>query len=334
MDRACIDPDGVPAASAVPSDAVPAQPRDTHFDFRHKVFTMPGAVFTRAADSQEPILNVLLGELKASLGFVTLMDAFGLEEEGHDALLLQQVEQGLLYVKAIRPGEKIPNELLDGTASWAVEERHRIVARGRLTLQIVAWITGEETIVADLDALGAVVDDPQTKARLRAAYNEIAAKLGYGDDFEQKINDRLDDLVQELSYIEALRDRFKVIRGIGDKLTRMTALYRTDRVLAAEVARMHGLLKKPLSYYDAMFEQADAQTGEVLGALRAFPTTVEFIRTTRDQLRQRLLDWEELLQSWNAAALERGPALEQLQKRTYRYLAQRFLDTQVWQRRA
>lgn len=318
-----------PVAEAAPS----SPPRDTHFDFEHKVFTISGAFFALDQGNKQPVLNITLGDLKASLSFKTLKESFDIPEGGHDSKLLGVVEKGLAYVKQIRPGEKIPGELLDGSASWSVEPRHLMIAKGRITVQLVSWITGSEMIVVDLEELEQVVEDPQTKTRLKAAYTQIAENLGIIDNAEQYINDRIDDLSQELSYIEALRDRFKHIQAISDNLTRIGQLYRTDRLLNSEISRMQGMLKKPLRQYDSIFEQADAQTGEIVGALKSFDTTVAFVRKTRDDLRMRLMEWEELLQAWDGVPIERSQAVEQLQKQTYRFLASRYIETKVWERK-
>ena len=320
-------------ASEQPPDAAPAPMRDTHFDFQHKIFSLSGAFFAMDPTAKEPVLHITLGDLKAALPFQTLKESFNIEEDSHDARLLGVVAKGLRFVKQIRPGEKIPGELLDGSASWSVDEKHRLVARGRLTVQLVSWITGSEMIVVDIDELEQIVEDPQTKARLKTAFNAIAEKLGITENAEQYITDRIDDLTQELSYIEALRDRFKNIRAISENLARVTQLYRTDRNFVSEVARMQGLLKRPLKEYDAIFEQADAQTGEIVGALKAFETTVTFIRKIRDDLREKLIEWEELLHAWDGVPIEKSQTIEQLQKMTYRFLANRYMESKVWERK-
>lgn len=307
--------------------------RDTHFDFQHRVFQISGAFFCLDPTSKDPVLNITLGDLKAALPFNTLRESFDIPEENRDHKLLDIVAKGLKFVKVIRPGERIPGELLDGRASWAVDDKHRTIARGRLTVQIVSWITGSEMIVVDIEQLEQITDDPKTKERVRNASSQIAEKLGITKNPEQYISDRIEDLTQELSYIEALRDRFQHIRTIDENLAKIAQLYRSDRGFVNEVSRVRGLFKKPLRDYDAIFEQADAQTGEILGALKDFQTTVTFIRKIRDELRMRLLDWEELLADWDGVELEKSMAIEQLVKRTYRFVANRFMETKVWERK-
>lgn len=307
--------------------------RDTHFDFEHKVFSLPSAFFCVEPNSKEPVLNILLGDLKAALTFVTLVESFQIEEGGHDWRLLEIVQEGLAYVKQIRPGEQIPGELLDGRASWSVEDRHRILAKGRLTMQIVSSFGGAETIVSDADQLEQILDDPQTTTRMKAAFQQIAQRLGIQGNSEQYLSDRIDDLAQELSYIEALRDRFKDIRKIDTKLGKLTQIYRTDRTLCAEINRMQGLIRKPVREYDMIFDQADAQTGDIVGALKDFHTTVQFIRKIRDEMRAKLLEWEDLLQAWDTTSMERSSQLEHLHKQTYRFLASRYIESKIWVKR-
>ncbi len=341
-DETTPSPETAPAADAAPDDAVAekaaqenvlVQPmRDTHFDFQHKVFSLPGAFFCQEANSKEPVLNILLGDLKAALAFPTLMESFQIEDGTHDARLLEIIEQGLAFVKQIRPGEEIPGELLDGRASWSVEDKHRIIAKGRLTVQIVSSFTGNEMIVSDIDELEQLVEDPQTKERMKAAFAKIAERLKLTNDYEQYLTDRIDDLAQELSYIEALRDRFKHIRRIDQAMAKLATIYRTDRTFCSELNRMQGLIRKPLREYDLIFDQADAQTGDIVGALRNFHPTIQFIRKIRDDLRAKLLEWEELLQGWDEITMERSPKVEALQKQTYRFLASRYIETTVWKR--
>jgi hypothetical protein len=321
------------ASSETKDDASATPARDTHFDFEHKVFAISGAFFSTDPAEKKPVLNITLGDLKASLGFTTLRESFGLPEDGHDVKLLDVVAKGLKFVKIIMPGEQIPGELLDGRASWAVEDKHRMVARGRITVQLVSWVTGHEMIVVDVSELEQIVEDPGTKERLKTAFQEIGKKLGIMENAEDTITNMVGSLAQELSYIEALRDRFLHIRTIADNLIKATQIYRTDRGLVSEIARMQGLLKKPLSGYDSIFEQADAQTGEIVGALKSFDTTVHFIRKIRDDLRARLLDWEDLLRLWEATPVEKSQKLEQTLKATYRFLATNFIETKVWERK-
>lgn len=320
-------------SSASPAAGQPQKNTNTHFLFQHKVFNVPGAYFSVAHDSRQPVLHFLLGDLKASVPFPTLREAFEIPDESADFKLLQVVEKGLSFVKVIRPGESIPSELLDGSASWKVEEKHRMIAKGRLTVQIVSWVTGNEAIVVDLTQLEQLVEDPLTKQRLQMAFGEIAKRLGIPDERKQEIIDRVDAFAHELSYIEALRDRYSCIRSINDKLVLLTKVYRTDRNLTQELSRMLGLFGKATKEFDPIFEMADAQTSEILGALKAFEAQVSFIRQVRDDLHIRLMDWDEVIAGWQDQPAERCQKVENLLKALYRFLANKYIEVKVWARK-
>ncbi|CAK0777555.1 DUF2326 domain-containing protein [Azospirillaceae bacterium] len=306
--------------------------RSTHFLFQHKLFTLSGAYFSMSKDVDEPVLNVLLGDLRASLPLPSLEASFGIVPDSPDGRMLKLVSDGLRFVKVIRPGESIPCELLDGTASWSVEDKHRIIARGRLTMQLVSWITGSETIVVDLAQLEQIMEDPLTKSRLHTAFDEINRRLGLGPDQKQEVNDRVDALAHELSYVEALRDRFGMIKTIQSKLVQASRAYRSDRTFTPELARMQGLIGKAVKEYAGLFEQADAQTGEIVNALKTFGAQIEFIRHMRDELHYRMMEWDDMIKQWASIRIERSPEIEHLLKHTYRFLAHKYIETKVWER--
>ncbi len=106
--------------------------RSTHFLFEHKVFTLKGARFALTEDGSTPAFHVELGTLIASLPLGTLRGEFASIAIRRMTSLLTVVEKSLRFVREIRPGDSIPRELLDGTASWSVEERHRLRAKAHL----------------------------------------------------------------------------------------------------------------------------------------------------------------------------------------------------------
>ncbi|HYD30352.1 MAG TPA: hypothetical protein VEB64_05770 [Azospirillaceae bacterium] len=323
-------PASVPAASTAGEAGVS---RSTHFLFEHKVFSISGAHFSLTHDTRQPVYNVMLGDLQAAIPFETLRNAFDIPLDSHDSSLLDIVEKSLRFVKVIRPGETIPRELLDGTASWQVEDKHRHIAKGRLTVQLVSWISGSEHIVVDITQLEQLVEDPGTKARLQMAFTEIAKKLGYGEERKQEVTDRVDDLAHELAYVEALRDRYALIRGINDKLGMFSRVFRTDRTISQELSRILGLMKKPLKEFDFILDECDAQTGEIVAALKKFDAQVAYIRQVRDELHWKLMDWDDVISDWQELPLVRDTKTENTIKGLYRFLASKYLETKVWERR-
>lgn len=303
----------------------------THFLFQSKVFSLPGGYFT-LHEHVEPVFAVHLGDVWGKIPFRTLRESFYIDDRSEDARLLGVVEKGLKYVKEIRPGDSIPRELLDGTASWRVEERHLTIARGRLTLQLVSWISGKEEMVTDPYELEKIVEDPQTKVRVQEAFSKLAKQFGIPEERKQEIVDKVDNLAREMSYIEALRERYGHIQKMMVKLAQSKRIFRSDQQLANDIARMVALAKQPLGHFDDLFNQVDGQTAEVMAMLSTFDAQVTFIRHMRDDLHTLLMLWDEMIDMWNGHDPERDTETESRLKRTYQFLAKNFLISKVWQR--
>jgi hypothetical protein len=140
MDNAATASAPVPEEEDGPVPAYTSD-RSTHFAFQHKVFSIKDAVF-RLSQTEEPLFRVELGDLKCGVSVPSLRNEFGIKPESDDGKLLGLIEKALRFVKEIRPGDSIPKELLDGSCSWSVEDRHRKLAHNRMTVQLVSWLSG------------------------------------------------------------------------------------------------------------------------------------------------------------------------------------------------
>jgi len=317
------------ASGAPPSDAS-EQNRSTHFVFEHAVFRAPHARFALASDGT-PSMMLRLAELDAVVPIRSLSSEFALDENG-DAELLEMVVAGLKYVKTIRPGDSIPREILDGTASWALEDRHVDIAKGRITLQISSWLTGQEQVIFDQSALLQMADDPAVKARVNEAFGDIAVKLGLPRERKQEVIDRIDTVVRELAYIEALRERFRgTILVIRDKILMFIKIYRRDRSIEEEFGRIENLMRRPVNEIGGILDQVDAQCGEIISLLRNLDRQITFIRESRDELHSRMMLWDDIIPKWLAITVERSPENEQSMKELYRFLARNFIIEKPWQ---
>jgi len=307
----------------------PSQERSTHFAFEHAVFRAPNPRFL-IANNGEPSLVVELAELDALVPIKSLRMEFELDKTP-DGPMLDKVVAGLKFVKTIRPGDSIPREILDGTASWSVEDRHIEIAKGRITLQISSWLTGSETVIVDQEALMQLAEDPAIKQRVNAAFSDIAVKLGLPPDRKEEVIDRIDQLARELSYIEALRERFGVIKGIGDTISAFQKIYRRDRTVIEDLSRITNLMRRPLTELQGIFDQVDGMSGEIVSLLKNMTRQIEFIRESRDELHQRMMLWDETIIKWSTVAVERAPENEQLMKEFYRFLARNFIVEKPWE---
>jgi hypothetical protein len=315
---------------ATPAADTDSDDRSQTFKFDHKVFSMEGGYFSYVKNTQEAAFHIPLGDLKGSIAIPVLRSEFDLNPETKDGKLLGIVEKSLRFVREIRPNDSIPHELLDGTASWTVDEKHRTIARNRLTMQLVSWLTGGETLMVDMAQLEQLADDPQTKLRVQEAFARAAEKLGIGADRKQEVVDMIDKLARELSYIEALRDRYGRVQYINAQLAILSKLYKREPGVRNEIFRMQILIRPPVADFDTMFTQADAQTGEILAVLRNIGAQTKFIRETRDELHHRLMLWDEMIVPWSNITVERSAEIEALLKDTYRFLARNFAISNDW----
>ncbi len=315
--------------AALKSHTPPAG-RSTHFAFQNKIFTLEGGFFSMTGDSKEPVFHVMLGELRAALPLPTLREEFKIVHDSADGKLLEIIEKSLRFVKTIRPNDSVPRELLDGSASWTIEERHREIAQSRLALQICSWASGAETVISDTSQLMQLAEDPATKQRVQAGIGEIAERLGIGREHKQQVIDKIEQLGRELSYVEALRERCGCVKFIKDQLNRLMKLYRHEKSVAEDIVRVLQLLRAPIAEFDATFDLIDAQTGEILNLVQTFDAQVEFVRESRDDLHCRLMKWDELIAKWQALEMLRSPEAVSLIKETYRFAAHNFPQMRSW----
>jgi hypothetical protein len=304
--------------------------RSTHFAFEHKVFTVKDAVF-RLSQNEEPLFRVELGDLKAGISISSLRNEFGIKPDSEDGKLLDLIEKALRFVKEIHPGDSIPKELLDGSCSWTVEDRHRKLAHNRMTVQLVSWLTGGDADVADTTNLEKIANDPETKQRVQKAFAEAAEKIGLGRDRAAEVIDRFETLARELSYIEALRERFQHVRLIMVKLSEMSQIYKQERAIIEELVRVQMLMRNPDGEFQNDFGLVDAHTSEIVNMLKKIDMQLAFIRSNRDDLHYKLMKWDDLIEKWETTKIERGEGLENLMRATYRFVAQHYPLRSNWQ---
>ncbi|MBI3506015.1 MAG: hypothetical protein HY059_14330 [Proteobacteria bacterium] len=308
-----------------------AAPR--RFDFAHKVFQVEDGIFQPDPATDEPVYSVDLGDVRASLTFGTLRISFGIDPDGADSRLLDEVAKALAFVKRIRPGDTIPSELLDGTASWAVTPQFRAIARGRVWVGLVAWLSGQKGVgeISKIE-LAKVSESAEARDHVNAAFGRLAEHLGYGAANKEMVVQKVERLVDELSYIEALRDRIARARRVVDVVKRLRAVYKRERSVREEIERIVLLIEQPVARLEAQVTEVDAQAGETSNALRNLLRQIEFIRRTRDRLHADLMKWDDILAAWHGVEAEPDQRTHKLVRNTYRFVARYFPAESEWVR--
>ena len=303
----------------------------THFHFQHKVFSIEGCYFAADSNGEKPRFLMPMGEEMAAIAVKDLRQEFGIAEDSSDGQLLEVVIKSLKYVQQIRPNDSIPQELLNGSASWSVEERHRSAAHNRIKIQLATLLTGKEDQVIDTDMIEMLADDPEIKKKVKQAFGLVAEKLGLAPEKTQEVVAMIEHLGHELAYIEGLRERFESITSMPPKIERLSKFYGNQTSTWDELSRVKILLREAILDVETVFDIVDAQTCEIMTVLKSFKLHVEHIREARDDLHRRFMDWDDIVDPWkDEDGGTRTDEIEQVVKKTYKLLAQKFPQTQDW----
>jgi len=321
-----LAPQTVPGTDA--EAAPPPEASNTVFHFTHKVFNVPNAVFRMDRTSGRVALYMQLGGNEASIELSQIAKTFDIASDSEDGKMMALVEKSLRYVREIHPGDSIPNELLDGSASWVIEPKHVERARSKLLVQLVRWMTDGNSAIDERADVKELIQRPEIKEKINDAFGAAAKKLGLPD--KETVIDMIGQLANELGYVEALRDKLARYMIIKKKLKDLIQIYGTDRRIADNMVRADQLISPPLTQMREKFVLVDAQTAEVLSSLRRLSATIEFVRGARDSMREFVLLWGDLDDLWLDLRVERGSNAEHLALRTYRFAATYYTISQRW----
>ena len=302
----------------------------THFVFQHKVFSTPGCYFAPGKDGDPPNFATPMGEAMALVKLPSLRKEFGIADDSDDGKLLEIVERALKFVKIIHVNDSIPNELLDGSASWTVEERHSLVARARLTLQLIAWVTGREVKDIGLGNIMQELEKPATKAKVRESIGRLTEQLGLAVDGGE-VERRMDTLIHELSYIEALRERLMTIHKIEEMVEGSRAICRQSIAAEENLERVPILLTYAYKKLDSEFTLLDRQNQNIVELLGDMETTTTLIRAIRDEIHCTLRIWDDIVQSWQTQGQSKSvETMSSLLAETHRFLAENYPIMHTW----
>lgn len=319
------------APAAPPPDPITAD-LPGECQLAHKLFGTFGPVlFRRSEVDGAPVMVVQLGEREAALPLTSLQREFGIAEQTSDGRMLALIAEALDFVSVLRPGDKLPSEVLTGEASWSPDKLHLELAHTRLRIALVEWLNegAADHERLEASALLAMASDPALRAQVHTALTRAAEALGLESSTE--VVGLLETLGNELAYIEALRDRLlRRVRQMSAKIERLARGWRSDASHIETLTQVKRLTALALRQISARFDELDAQTGEVMAALRNVDSQRAFIRTNRDWLYRSQRAWEPILAQWDAAAVGFDEGTLALLGRTYHFLAPRFMPVTEW----
>jgi len=322
-----------PSANLVP---VPySQPTPAICALGHRIFAqLDEPIFRQSETDSTPVMVVRLGERDAAVSLRALQNECGIEDDSPDGRMLALIAEALDYVTGLRIGDPLPLEVSTGEASWKPDPAHLKIAAMRLQVQLLQWLgttSDKEEMDLDAEALLQVADDPTLRHRVQEAFDRAAVALGLPDASEVVAG--IEDLARELAYIEALRDRLlRRVRSVTLKLAPTTLGLRRDSARMETLTQVRRLSGTALKQIATRFEELDAQTGEVMAALRNVDQQRLFIRSNRDWLYRSQRAWEPLLTDWDHIAGIQDQGFWPLLTRSYHFLAPRFMAVTEWTR--
>lgn len=317
------------AAGTTPADS--SSDTTPRVAFEHAFFTkLEDAFFQKSEQSGEPVLTIRFAKNHFSLPFKGILREFNIPADGPDAQMLEQVAKALKYVKGLRIGDPLPKEILTREASWQLSERHLKIAYQRVSVQLVNWMTGGQDVVTDPEELLQLADDPQIKKTVNKAFGEAAEKLGLGRDHKEEVVNHVEALAHELAYIEALRDRFRHVVKMETKIQELRRLYGRERSVLEIADQVARLGERAVDDFTTAFLEVDAQTGEILSALRNLDSQIAYIRDKRDDIHAKLMAWDDVLTEWDKVEIKMSPDKPELLRRAYQFLAPRYMAVKEW----
>ncbi|MDR3536905.1 MAG: hypothetical protein P4L71_10440 [Acetobacteraceae bacterium] len=299
----------------------------------HKVFAMFDSPLFRCAETdQMPVMTVRLGEREVAMPLRSLAREFNIPEDSSDGRMLALIAEALAFVAGLRIGDKLPSEVLTGAASWEPGEEHVRIANARLQIELVDWLhTAAGT--APLDVTPENLVSGNIDATVRTALNDALARAAeaLGLPNGEAVLGKIEDLAQELAYIEALRDRLLGrVQAMAVKLERLAQLRQKDGAQTETLTRVRQLSVDALKQLRQRFEEQDAHIGEVMSALRHIESHRSFIRGNRDWLYRSQRGWEPILQEWDVTEPKADDSTRILLTKTYHFLAPRFMPITEW----
>ena len=338
-------------AALAPTD--PAAAAHDRCVLRHPVFTRFGEVLFRPAEADgAPVMIFPLGGSTAAIPLRSLQQEFGIDPDSPDGRMLGLVVQALDFVAELRPGDPLPLEVVGGGASWQPGAQHQRVAEERLRLQLVGafngvpdggmpgngvlgngvpdGVPGPSWASVDPQAVLHAAAEPGMDARLQSAATEAAAALDLPN--ATAVARLMAAAAHELGFIEALRDR--LLRRAGAMLARVDALAGSLGCNSGAVELLSRVRRLAGIAYDRMrarFAELESCSAQVIEVLRDLDGWRRVVRLHRDWLYSSLRAWEGILVAWEGGGTAWSQDTWGLLRRTYRFLAPRFMPVQEWQ---
>lgn len=302
-------------------------------EFEHRFFaSFPDACFRLDESEGIPVYSFGLGAQQVALPFPGIKREFTIREYAHDAVMLNTVERSLRFVSLLGIGDRIPPEILTGDASWEPTHIHHHAARKRIGAHLVAWQTEQSVLMTDPVMLERFVAAHVDDEGIAKALVRMASELGCSGDDNGVVSETMDAAVDEVSYIEALRERYLAVCRVGRRLQKVRRDFAHHASVISEVDPVARLITVPIRSLGLNLAEVDARLSGVVSLFRDFEFHRTAIRDIRDEMFARLNPWDDITESWSRLSgdISDPYAVTPLLRDLYRYLAPRFMPADTW----
>jgi hypothetical protein len=309
--------------------SLPTPDPETHFVFESRLFAIPGLWFALTSDLRDAAAFIPMGTHVACVPLPKLGEAFGIKPLSHDGEMLGRVARALDHVARVSPGERIPTEIVDGTASWKAEAGHVDAARVRLALALAA---ASPTLRALLGPVRGGPGELAGEGRVGEVLAQAPAALGIEGD-PADLARRVGEAVHECAYVEALRERVGMFGPLADRIGAAVGRFAEDREMRGFAVLTQALVRRPGQECRDLLSAHDARVRDPARLVGDWPREIGHVRHTRDRVHRIVEDWTPVERAWEAPP---GAAadLARLLRETHHYAALRYSNERVWARAA
>ena len=305
--------------------------RRTHVELDHWFFRkVEGVRFQLHQVTSQPGVTITMAKNEAFLTLSSLKKEFGIDSGSADGQMLNQIADGLQYVKGLLIGDELPKEILTGEASWEPNPTHVAIAHQRIGLRLITLVSTDEPTTTDPKELLALADDPVIKRKINEAFEVAAVELGMQREQKQEVVAFVDTLAREMAYIEFLREKFLKIDSMRERIQKVRVLHSRTPSIRESSDQVARLIERAVGEYQAMFDAIDERTSSVVPLLRDIDDSITYIRRVRDDLHVRFMAWDEILKEWEPSMIEYSFKVNDLLRTTHQFLAPRFMTFTDW----
>jgi len=269
--------------------SAPGQAAHAAFAFAEPRLRRESAVFVRD-ERREAVLRIDLGGIHATIALAQVRSTLEIPAGSPDIGLLGLVGVALHYSRAIRNGDPLPSELVDGRPSWT--PKSHVVARARDKL--------ERALKMPLAAAASAVQSGHASAA-DADISPLVRALARG----HVRADDLQELVASIARIDWLSRAVMQIQGAVGEMATLAARRQFGR--QNELARAAALgLREAAMWGTARAMLADSLVSDLPRLIVDLPRFSACLWGHIATLRAFVLDLEPVVELWNAAQQRDG----------------------------